>query len=509
MNFSAFAARHRLAITGLLQLLVCGTGSLLLWYATNRGVGVSPDSAEYIAAARRLHSLPGLFNLPAHWAPGYPVLLKLANWLSGLDILTSTRVLQCLLLAANLAAAMTLLRHVCGRHSMLPLLGGIVLLCSFNLWQVNFYAWSEGPFLLCQQLSLLCLLRFLEAPALLRHLLAAALLAAMAWLFRYAGIAWIGTLGLVLLVLPSLRWQQRLRNALLFGVVAAAPFVVWIVANYFIRHETTDRQLVVHLPDATDLLILLGQMLSWVGLTRTLALSAIAMVLTAAVLWLALRGRYRQNVRLRWLLLISLCHTVVYTLFILASKSFFDAYLPFDERILVAAWLFVTLAVLACAIQLLELGSRTQLLAALALFVMAASGALQLVPMIIDARQQGVGYLAYMAQVSPVEDVPQLRDKKVYSNAPDFLRMKTDLDVHDYPRKFISTTLQANPNYADEVASMRQQAQAGQALLVHYQAFEWRNYYPSHADLSAAGFETVLSGSQVVILSSPVAVPNQ
>ena len=81
--------------------------------------------------------------MPTQWAPGYPVLVKLMAF-AGSDLLSSTRVLQCLLMAGNLAAAMLLLRQVAPRDSALPLIGGLVLLAGYPLWQVNFYAWSEN-----------------------------------------------------------------------------------------------------------------------------------------------------------------------------------------------------------------------------------------------------------------------------------------------------------------------------------------------------------------------------
>jgi hypothetical protein len=123
----------------LLHLLLAVAGALLLWMSSPWGVGVSPDSAEYIAAARRLTGPADLFNLPTQWAPGYPVLLALA-YLFGDDIFATTRLLQCVLLAANIGSGIALLRHVMGRDGLLPVSGGLVLLVSATLWQVNFYA---------------------------------------------------------------------------------------------------------------------------------------------------------------------------------------------------------------------------------------------------------------------------------------------------------------------------------------------------------------------------------
>ncbi len=369
----------------LLHLLLAVAGALLLWMSSPWGVGVSPDSAEYIAAARRLTGPADLFNLPTQWAPGYPVLLALA-YLFGDDIFATTRLLQCVLLAANIGSGIALLRHVMGRDGLLPVSGGLVLLVSATLWQVNFYAWSEAPFLLCLQGSALALLRHVESGT-RGTFVAAVALAAFALLFRYAGIAWVGAAALTLLLLQAGSWQQRLRKPVLFGFVALAPFVL-----------------------------------------------------------------------------------------------------------------------LACLLQLAP-APQTQLLAALALIAVAGGNVLALWPGVTAARSQGIGYLsAYMSSVSRVEEVPELARVTVYTNAPDYLRMRTDFTIHDYPRKYAPTTGLANAAYASDAAFMEKQVREGKAVLAHYNGFEWRAYFPTLAELNESGYVRLLAGNGVQLLALPVAV---
>ncbi len=369
----------------LLHLLLAVAGALLLWMSSPWGVGVSPDSAEYIAAARRLTGPADLFNLPKQWAPGYPVLLAL-SYLFGDDIFATTRLLQCVLLAANIGSGIALLRHVMGRDGLLPVSGGLVLLVSATLWQVNFYAWSEAPFLLCLQGSALALLRHVESGT-RGTFVAAVALAAMALLFRYAGIAWVGAAALTLLLLQAGSWQQRLRKPVLFGFVALAPFVL-----------------------------------------------------------------------------------------------------------------------LACLLQLAP-APQTQLLAALALMAVAGGNVLALWPGVTAARSQGIGYFsAYMSSVSRVEEVPELVRVTVYTNAPDYLRMRTDFTIHHYPRKYAPTTGLANAIYASDAAFMEKQVREGKAVLAHYNGFEWRAYFPTLAELNESGYVSVLAGNGVQLLALPAAV---
>jgi hypothetical protein len=54
---------------------------------------------------------------------------------------------------------------------------------------------------------------------------------------------------------------------------------------------------------------------------------------------------------------------------------------------------------------------------------------------------------------------------------------------------------------------MQHSVQAGQALLVHYQALEWRSYFPALDELGKLGYQNVLEGNGVQILSFPVDEP--
>jgi hypothetical protein len=109
--------------------------------------------------------------------------------------------------------------------------------------------------------------------------------------------------------------------------------------------------------------------------------------------------------------------------------------------------------------------------------------------------------------VSDVREIPELRDKMVYSNAPDYLRMISDLDIRDYPRKFAPTTMNGNADYEAELAAMQDSVLAGTGMLVHYEALEWRTYYPDMTELQSRGFQPVLNGRGVAVLVATPATP--
>lgn len=487
----------------LLAVLIAACGGFSVWYASVWGIGVSPDSAEYLAAARRLHGIGDLLHLPTQWAPLYPVLLKVASFF-GPDIFVTTRWLQSLLMAANLLAALWVLQTVTASYRWQTLVCGVLLLCNFKLWQIAFFAWSEAPFVLCQLLSALCLLRFWQQGG-LRWLLWCALFAALAQLFRYAGVAWIGTVCLLLLYRSRTEWRAGLRHGVLFGALALLPFILWLLINKWVRDETTNRTLVMHLITPGDLRELMLQLGSWVGGSAGVLGGAAGLLLTALLVRQALLHKQAASSMQTALMHTGVAYALCYTLFILLSKSFFDAYIPFDDRIFVPAWLFASLALLTLLQWLWDLAVRLERRAvALLCVLLASTGLAQLVPDLLVTRLQGQGYFsAYMAQVSDVNAVPALVSRTVYTNAPDFLRMMTDYTVQDYPRKYAPTTKLANPLYQQALDTMQQQVQAETALLVHYQGFEWRAYFPQRDELLKLGYVPVMEGNGVEVLSYP------
>ena len=490
----------------ILALLISSCGAMLIFYSTSWGIGVSADSAEYITAARRLDSFPAVFTLPSHWAPGYPVLLALAN-LCNDDILITTRLLQCLLFAVNLYLASWLLVRINQSNSPLMIIGSLLFLVSYATYNVHFFAWSEGPLILLQLLSTGCLLGYWQNGS-RKLLLGASALAALALLFRYAGVAWIAACGLALLLTGSERFSNRCKQALLYWTVALCPFALWLLVNDLVREETTNREFAVHLITLGNLKILLAMVVTWFGGRQGRPVFVIEAALAAAVLYLAFRRSGDLPSAFRRFARLAVIYTACYTAFILFSKSFLDAQIPLDDRIFMPVFVFSFL-VLAGAVARLMLHGDLQGKAAavLALVLLLGGNGLHLVSVARARNASGAGYLGEsMVSLSRVSEMPLLVGKKVYSNAQEYVRLVSSLEAVEYPRKSSPNTRAANDNFVAELDAMRVAARAHEAYLVHYDIFKYRTYYPSLAELTAAGFEVLMRGRGVTVLGFPAPV---
>jgi hypothetical protein len=215
-------------------LALAVTGAALVLVGTSKyGAGLSPDSVNYIAAARGLLAGRGYVICDGtpfvSWAPLYPSVLAVAGVVFR-DPLNGARFVN----AACLAMLVLLFGFELSRllrSRVLAVVGTLALVASVQLLTIAVMAWSEMLFLLLIMVFLSLLWRYVDKPTdgLFVLLVAAA---ALCSLQRYIGAVTIGVGALFILTWkpgPSLR--ARLGRTLLFVVSAAVPILVWLVHN--------------------------------------------------------------------------------------------------------------------------------------------------------------------------------------------------------------------------------------------------------------------------------------
>lgn len=216
---------------------LCGAALALL--ATSKyGINHHSDSARYISIARSLVQGEG-FTLydgrPEVWsAPLYPLVLSLAAWLEA-DLLTFARYLHAitygltLLLGARWFASL-------GVTKLFWVTATCLMLFSTALFEQATTALTDMLFVLLTTLSIVLLDRFLRRPSMPQLLLAASCVA-LAWLARFVGVT-LAMVGASVILLPRAEgWRERLRDSVIFGLVAAAPNVLWLARNYLATGE--------------------------------------------------------------------------------------------------------------------------------------------------------------------------------------------------------------------------------------------------------------------------------
>lgn len=215
-------------------ILLTLLGMALLWGTLRQfGAGLTPDSVGYISVARSLANGEGfrladgtlLINQP----PLYSLLLALGATLVRVDPLAIAPLLNVLLFGATIWLSGQLSVALID-STKLVLLATAAVAVSVPLVNVTLMAWSEPLFITLLTAGVVLALRYRKRPTRSR-LIGWALVVTLATLTRYAGIALIGA-GVGTIALGSgISVRRRVRDVLLFALIAAAPLTVWMLHN--------------------------------------------------------------------------------------------------------------------------------------------------------------------------------------------------------------------------------------------------------------------------------------
>lgn len=220
----------------LIALSMAGA-ALILFSTPHGGLGVTPDSVEYFAAARSLRMGHGWLRYSgmayASWPPLYSTILMIAAEIGSLARLApieSARLLHALVYGLIVYFSGVLFRTYL-RSGMLAILASIAVLGSLPLLQATAFAWSEAIFILMSLLLFLGLHRYIQQPS-PRLLAALIVLTALACLQRYMGVTLVATGSLsILLFARTLSLLKRFLNSILYGVFSFVPLGVWLAYN--------------------------------------------------------------------------------------------------------------------------------------------------------------------------------------------------------------------------------------------------------------------------------------
>lgn len=466
----------------LLALAGCG----LMMQATRNGVGLMPDSADYLAAAENLLEGNGLRVWRAGgatapyvlWPPLYPFcLVPLAA--AGLPLTESARWLGALLFGAIVLLAGIAARHY-ARSRVAGVAAAALALACPPLLDISSWAQSESLLIALALPALLLLDRFVESGS-PRHLVTAALLAGLASLARNSGLA-VVLAGAVLLL-----WKRR-RALAVFLPLALGPPLLWLARNLALG--TTGRTLLFHLPARWKLGAALDTLTLWLTgpAAGPVKLATGLLALAVIVLLLLLRHRYRpaSPAPPRALLLF----VPAYLLIVLLSITFLDAFIPLDSRMLIP--LLPVLVMLGTTLGAdLFRAHRPRRLLRPALVVLGAALLLAWTARAarwVSARSRdGAWYSSReWRETTVLERSRDLADNvPVWSNVPEAVWLITGRPASPLPEVINHHTGRANPAYLAEIDSLRARLRAG-AVLVYVRREEDRRWYlPSEKELIA------------------------
>jgi hypothetical protein len=220
-------------------------------YLTRDGAGVSGDAVHYMQGAENLLAGKGYSRLKAEGNTTVPITgfppffsIVLAGLGIFLPVFDAARYLNALLMGASVVMLGLLVFRV-SKSGVYALLAGWLLMYAESLVRIHAWVMSEPLFIFLSLLALWWFDDYLETRR-WPMLLAAGLAVGAAALTRYAGLALIPAMGLMVLFSGKEKWLRRLGDGLLFGAASFLPVVLWFWRNSAVTGSASNRVVGFH-----------------------------------------------------------------------------------------------------------------------------------------------------------------------------------------------------------------------------------------------------------------------
>jgi hypothetical protein len=440
-----------------------------------------------------------------YWPPGYPCVLALGGLLTGDDPLASGRWLH-VSLHALLGCLMAWAAYrVTGRSVLGAALIMGLFLTTDDLLPLSSNALSVIPSFVFVLLALLCLARGLATG---RGVLIsiAFILGAASIIVGPICVALWPVVGLSLLLFGPGSARKRWVILILGSVVMFTPLALWLVRTWWVFGTLTGRPSAFNWLTRTDLKQFSSTLArftlpvppnilakaSKLEIGVVLALGMLVLAYAGSLLLRRVRTEYREQYPLSFesLLLVMLpLFAGSYVSTLIASKLIHDAYTSMDAGHLFPAILVLQLFVLGVLFRTPEgrnpgkIKSRIVLSVYVILYMALSSNSW--VSVANHLHKQGLGFTEPIwAQSEGVDYLKSLPDSiRVITNAPDVYFLSGRL-ADMLPWKFEPTSRRPNPQFAEEMAVVRDDVLSGRSQLVFFDAFRYRWYMPSQEEIS-------------------------
>lgn len=434
-------------LIGLMALL----GVLFILLCTSRyGAGTSPDSIAYISAARNVMSGHGYYQYDGSpfmlWPPLFPTVLSFLG-LGGVDPLVGARYVNAGAFGLLIFSVPLYVLHSF-RSTFLALLSSLATFLAMPLINVSVFVWSESIFVLLIFLSIWSIERFLTKRR-LTLLLLSGTLTGLAFLTRYAGLALVITVVLLLLGDYRAGFLTKLRNVALFALPPVLLITPWFIRNFLLSDTLMGERVPSAQSLRSNVLITMNTITKWFlpdsvsSLFRLLIVSLVLMLALSALILVQWRNRQSWEGGLPKLIpLASFFIIYVGYLIISASTTAFDV---IDDRLLSPVYIPIVLVLLIGTGSAISISWKPFLRMALGIPLAIIAG-VWLTFSLIKAlattdrflKEGAGGYsIALWHDSQLISYLKQnLISSKIYSNAPDAIYLLTAQPAKWSPSKY-------------------------------------------------------------------------
>lgn len=466
------------------------SGAYLLMRATPFGMGLRDDSFRYLSAAESLANgngygrwdADGVFHPLTNFPPLYSGLLAAFERV-GFEAYRGARATN-ILIFTSLIILVGLLFHLRANSSWGAICGSLLILISSSI--INSFTWvlSDPLSLLLLVLSIIGISEVVSNPSSRSWYLFTIFISALSLLTRYANLAVIVTGGVAIgLIYNGQAFRERLKSSFTYLLFSFFPLGVFLLRNLLRAESVFNRPAPsLHFPEAGVLKQGSSIILNWIVPETVLKLMSVRAIESLAILilfGLTISGLFlfikrnpvdRQSPLdgIQITKAVAWIYFVAYLGLIAVTVMWFDRLLPLNDRILAPLYLAGMIVLVSFLVSNARSRGRafSILLIGISIVFFFAKGR-DAYRLYSDLRMDGLGYASVTWRTSRTIDyVKDLPDVPIYSNDLPAIYLLAGRTVHSVPISTNPSSQSSNPDFMDELYTMRNDLENKNGYLV-------------------------------------------
>jgi hypothetical protein len=491
------------------------TGTAMIFFVTSRwGVGLSPDSASYLAGARNIINgrgisliydsngnplitwVPWVDNETYHlfpWPPFFPLVLSIFGFMK-LNLLEAGRWLNAVLFGANIFLIILIVKKYL-KSFFLLVFAPIILITSNDMIRVHSMLWSEPLFIFLSLLGFVFLIDFLENKKIL-FLLIASLFFSLAFFTRTIGISLIAVSAVAVLFYSGLKIKNKIIYCAISILIGLLPFSIWTLKNR-LTYGSSPAEFNFHHLTLSSYSHVLDTISLWVMTYKTslkiriILISVLIIIIISIASFIAFKNKkrcmgedYKLNSKITGIFLFFI---LFYFLVLLCSAYFFDAAIGIgDYRLLIPVPISMFIVFLFFLKRFLDFYSSKEGIKIIAFifcgFLIATSLSNS---SIIGLHKNGQWYSSknwYQSETIKELKIIQQAKIPIYTNEPGAVYLFMDRSSVYLPIKRNINTGSVNSNYQKDLNKIMEEIKEKDGLLVFFDS-GWYSFFPDENEV--------------------------
>ena len=471
----------------LFLLLIAIGGGLVLSHATPFGLGLRDDSFTYISGAQTFAeslrygrvSPEHIFKPITNFPPLYSISIAIVQML-GLNIFVAARYLNIFLFGLLILITGYGIFNIT-QSRVASIIGSLLVLTSEVLISQFTWALSESLFINLILIALLLLSFYIRKQGRMSYLIASSIFLGLAFFTRYAGIAFILSAVITIILYRENDLRYKVREAMLLLGVAIGPSLLFGLRNLILTGNLSNRPLPHFHPPVSEFWIDGGKtIIRWFSPDRFIdnlgSIQVLLVVLIASsiifLILVRLFGFFKQQhvdqmnnpslftrILVLWIL--------VYIVFLLITVLFLDRLTPLNNRILAPIHLFTLIFITLSFSQVSKrIGAWGRILFIITGMLVVGFQSYRAYHLLMDLNRDGQGYASiHWRESETLRYICDMPSVPIYSNDLPAIYFHCHRFARSIPYPVNLASQEVNDEYYSEIFLMREEIMNNDGLV--------------------------------------------